>query len=98
MDEHITVAVAALTERFGAQASEFRGQVSLSLSPERIVAACLALRDEFAYDSLAGQTAVDYWPEEQPRFHLIYLLYSFQHYQRLSLRVPINANALSVPT
>jgi len=98
MDEHITAAVAALTERFGAQASEFRGQVSLLLAPEHIVPACLALRDEFAFDSLAGQTAVDYWPDEQPRFHLIYLLYSFQHYQRLSLRVPINANALSVPT
>ena len=64
MDEHVSTAVAALTERFDARASEFRGQVSLLLAPEHIVSACLALRDEFAFDSLAGQTAVDYWPEE----------------------------------
>ena len=50
MDEHTTAAVAALTERFGAQASEFRDQVSLLLAPEHIVAACQALRDEFAFE------------------------------------------------
>jgi NADH-quinone oxidoreductase subunit C len=98
MDEHISAAVAALVERYGAQAGEFREQVSVLLAPEHIAAACQLLRDEFAYDSLAGQTAVDYWPEEKPRFHLIYLLYSFKHFQRLSLRVPVNADALSVPT
>ena len=98
MDENIQAAVTALTERFGAQPGEFRDQVSLLLSPEQVVAACQVLRDEFAFDALVGQTAVDYWPEEQPRFHLIYLLYSFQHYQRLTLRVPVNGNALSVPT
>jgi NADH-quinone oxidoreductase subunit C len=98
MDEHTTAAVAALTERFDAQASEFRDQLSVLLEPEHIVAACQVLRDEFAFDALTGQSASDYWPEEQPRFHLIYLLYSFQHYQRLSLRVPVNGNMLSVPT
>jgi NADH-quinone oxidoreductase subunit C len=98
MDEHISAAVAALTERFSAHASEFRDQVSVFLAPEHTVVACQMLRDEFAYDSLAGQTAVDYWPEEQPRFHLIYLLYSFEHFQRLSLRIPLNSDTLSVPT
>jgi len=98
MDEHLSVAVAALAERFGAQVSEFRDQVSVLLAPEHVAAACQLLRDEFAFDSLVGQTAVDYWPEEQPRFHLVYLLYSFEHYQRLSLRLPVNAGVLTIPT
>ena len=98
MDDQTSAAVTTLTERFGAQASEFRGQISLTLAPEQIVAACEVLHEEFGFDSLAGQTAVDYWPEERPRFHLIYLLFSYQHNQRLTLRVPVNANALSVQT
>ena len=98
MDKHNQAAVAALTERFGAKASEFRDQVSLLLEPEHIVGACLALRDEFGFEVLAGQTAVDYWPEQEPRFHLVYLLYSLQHNLRLSMRLPVNANALSVST
>ena len=68
------------------------------LAPEHIVAVCQALRDEFDFEMLAEQTAVDYWPEEQPRFHVVYRLYSFQHNQILSLRVPLNGNAPSVPT
>jgi NADH-quinone oxidoreductase subunit C len=98
MDEHTTAAIAALTDRYGAQASDFRGQVSLILAPEHIDNAFRALHDEFGFDSLAGQTAVDYWPEERPRFHLIYLLFSYTHNQRLTLRVPVNADALVVPT
>ncbi len=96
MNEHIQAAIAALAERFGAQASEFRDQISVQLPPEHIVAACQTLRDEFGFAMLAAETAVDYWPEQQPRFHLIYQLYSYQHNLRLGLRVPLNGNAPTI--
>ena len=98
MNEHIQAAIAAASERFGAQVSEFRGQVSLMLAPQHIIAACQTLRDEFGFETLIAETAVDYWPEQQPRFHVIYQLYSYQHNLRLCLRVPLDGNAPSMPS
>jgi NADH-quinone oxidoreductase subunit C len=98
MDEYITNAINAITERYAAQASEFRGQVTLLVDPERIVDTCRVLRDEFGFEMLAAQTAVDYWPEQAPRFHIIYQLNSLSHNRRLCLRVPVDGNAPMIPT
>ena len=67
MNELLQSAVDALKERFAAPVSEFRGEVSLTLLPERIVDACRALHDEFSFELLSEETAVDYWPQETPR-------------------------------
>jgi NADH-quinone oxidoreductase subunit C len=98
MDEQLQPAVAALTERLSAQVTEFRGEISLVLSTETIVAACQILRDEFGFDMLALETAVDYWPQTEPRFHMVYRLYSFPHNRFIGLRVPLSGNAPSLPT
>ncbi len=98
MDEHLQSATQAIQERFGANISEYRGDVSLLVSPDQIVEVCRALRDEFNFEMLSGETAVDYWPELEPRFHLVYLLYSLVNNVRIGLRVPLNGNAPSLPT
>jgi NADH-quinone oxidoreductase subunit C len=98
MDETLQPAVNTLVKRCGAQSSEFRGQVSLTLAPETIVEACRTLRDEFHFEVLADETTVDYWPAETPRFHIVYVLRSLQHNLLLSLRVPLDGNAPSIPT
>jgi len=98
MNEHIQAASEALKDRFAAQVMEFRDQTSLLIPPEHILAACRLLRDEFDFNMLRGQTAVDYWPEQEPRFHMIYLLYSLPRHLRLSLRAPLNGNNPSIPT
>ena len=60
---------------------------------------CQVLRDEFGFDVLADITAVDYWPEREPRFHVVYQLHSLQQAtMRLGLRVPVNGNDPCVPT
>jgi len=87
-----------LKERFGVESSEFRGQVSLSVAPEHIVELCLTLRDEFGFERLASETAVDYWPQQEPRFHLVYQLHSFQYNDRVSIRVPVPGRSPSIPT
>ncbi len=84
--------------RFSIEASQFRGETSLTVMPDQIVDVCRSLRDEFSFDMLSGQTAVDYWPEQEPRFHLIYQLYSLAENLRLRLRVPLNGNAPSLST
>ena len=84
--------------RFGAQDSEFRGEVTLLVQPEHIVEACQALRDEFGFNMLINETAVDYWPQDDPRFHVVYHLYSMNDRVILGLRVPLAGNAPHVRT
>jgi len=92
MDEKYQAAAAALQERFGVEISEFRGEVSGVVASEQILAAMTALRDEFGYDQLVDVTAVDYWPKEEPRFHIVYHLRSLQAALILCLRVPLSGN------
>ena len=98
MEGNIQDIAKTIAERFDAEITEFRDQVGLIVSPKKITEVCQALRDQFGFNVLLGQTAVDYWPAQQPRFHVIYLLLSLIHNQRLSLRVPVDGNAPSVPT
>jgi NADH-quinone oxidoreductase subunit C len=98
MNELLQTIVDAFEDRYNARSSEFRGDITIQLKPDHIVAACLALRDEFGFETLSGETAVDYWPQQTPRFHLVYLLRSLQHNLRLILRVPLDGNAPSLPT
>jgi len=98
MNEILQTVIDAFKERYGASSSEFRGDITLTLNPDQILAACLALRDEFGFERLSGETAVDYWPQQNPRFHVVYLLRSLQHNLRLILRVPLDGNAPSLTT
>jgi NADH-quinone oxidoreductase subunit C len=98
MNDHLQQTVQRLKDRMDAEVIEFRGEISVMVPPPNIVEACLTLRDECSFEMLMGQTAVDYWPEVEPRFHLVYQLYSLSQNVRIGLRVPLNGNALSLPT
>ena len=43
----------------------------------------------FSYDFLADLTASDEYPEK-PRFHIIYNLYSYKHFQRIRFKSRLN--------
>lgn len=90
--------VAALKERFSADLYEFRDQVSLVVKPDQIKAVCLALRDEYQFELLAAQTAVDYWPQQQPRFHVVYQIRSLKNNLMVGLRVPLDGDSPELPT
>jgi NADH-quinone oxidoreductase subunit C len=98
MDEHLQSAVDALKERFAGQVNEFRGEVNLILAPEQIVDACRVLHDDFSFELLSEETAVDYWPQETPRFHVVYRVRSLLHNLILGLRVPLNGNTPTIPS
>lgn len=94
----LTEIVQALQQRFQADLYEFRGEVSLIVSSEQIVSICRALRDEFNFELLTEETAVDYWPEQTPRFHVVYRLRSLKRNLIIGLRVPLNGNAPTMPS
>jgi NADH-quinone oxidoreductase subunit C len=98
MNKKLQPVVQALEERFGAQTEEFRGEAHCLLPAEHIVAACETLRDEFRFEMLSTLTAVDYYPQESPRFHVVYQLNSFSENLELTLRVPLDGENPVLPT
>ncbi len=98
MNEKLQPAVTELKSRFGVEDSEFRGDVTLLVKAEQIVEVCTALRDEFGFNMLINETAVDYWPQESPRFHVVYHLYSMNDRVILGLRVPLAGNDPHIAT
>jgi NADH-quinone oxidoreductase subunit C len=90
--------VQRMVEKFGARVEEFRGDPTLEVRADQIVALCQTLRDIEGFEMLVDETAVDYWPAEAPRFHVIYLLRSVSRNQTLCLRVPLDGNEPVMPT
>ena len=78
---------------------EFRDQITVDLDREVILAACQLLHDDenLQFDLLAALTAVDHWPQE-PRFSIIYQLYSIPNRVFLTLRVPLQSDSAAVDT
>jgi NADH-quinone oxidoreductase subunit C len=93
MEQTLETAVQALKERFGIEHHEYAGEVNLIVPPGLNVEVARALRDEFGFDMLVAETAVDYWPEETPRFHVIYQIYSMRDNRLIRMRVPLEGNA-----
>ena len=98
--EHLEYSAAVLRDKFGDRVSaveEFRGQITVVVDRGAIRAVCQLLHDEprLSYDLLAALTAVDFWPEE-PRFSIVYQLYSLKHKVFLGLRVPLFSSSPEV--
>ncbi|OGO60780.1 MAG: hypothetical protein A2032_06685, partial [Chloroflexi bacterium RBG_19FT_COMBO_49_13] len=92
-EEHLKLTLKALKDRFGLQASQLmKYPPTLEAEPGMIVQICQALRDEFEFNFLCELTAVDYWPEEEPRFNVIYGFYSHANNVRMAIRVPLNGD------
>ncbi len=73
---------------------EFRGELTLYVRRESIKTICLALRDhpELQFNYLTDITAIDYLPlGRDPRFDVIYHLYSIPRSWRLRLHAPVSA-------
>lgn len=92
MNSALQVIVQDLENSIGAKASEFRGQARVVIAPERIVEAARLLRDKHGFDMLAALSAVDYWPQREPRFHVVYEFKNIAQKLRLEVRVPLNGD------
>jgi NADH-quinone oxidoreductase subunit C len=103
MDKKLQTIVQKLEKEFGAAASEVRGDASLVIPAEKIVAACQQVQDQ-GFELLSTLTAVDYWPAasspqgENPRFHVIYQFTSVSKNLSLTFRVPVPGINPSLPT
>jgi len=97
MDKNLQPIIEQLEKEFGLTAREYRGDASLVVPAEKIVPVCQRAQG-LGFEMLSVLTAVDYWPEEQPRFHVIYEFTSVSKHLRLEIRVPVPGINPTVPT
>jgi len=98
MDKKLEPILQKLQKDFDATASEYRGDVSLVITPEHIAAACKQMLEPLGFELLSTMTVVDYWPEENPRFHVLYQFTSISKNLSLTFRVPVTGVTPSLPT
>ena len=79
--------------------STFRDELTVELTPKTITAAVKLLHDdpELDFNMLLLLTAVDYFPGE-PRFAVVYRLYSLANDVMLGLSVPVPDDDPKLPT
>ena len=65
-----------------------RGELTLLIHPRKIVPVCEFLKIARQYRFLSDITAVDWYPSE-PRFEVVYHIYSHEHKQRLRLKAKL---------
>ena len=98
MSEHLSKTIAAIKERHQLPVEEFRGEFTVYVPSENIQTFMLELRDQHEFNMCIDVTAVDYYPEETPRFHVIYQMYSIPHNVRLQVRTKLNGNSPKLDT
>ena len=98
MDKKLEPIVQALQEKFNTSFEEFRNEVHVFVNPEQIVEALTLLRDKYDFELLSAMTASDYWPQQSPRFHVVYQLTSLAKNLSVQLRVPVDGADPKIPT
>jgi NADH-quinone oxidoreductase subunit C len=98
MDKKLEKTVQDLQEKFGSSIEEFRGEVHVFVRADQIVEALTLLRDKYEFELLSALTASDYFPNQSPRFHVIYQLSSLAKNTTVQLRVPVNGDQPKVLT
>ncbi|HUJ08506.1 MAG TPA: NADH-quinone oxidoreductase subunit C [Verrucomicrobiae bacterium] len=89
-----------LRARFGETVGtsvEFRGEITVSVAPGKIVEACRFLKTECAFDMLTDLSGVDNYGED-PRYEVDYHLYSLTNRCRLRLKIRISEEDMTVDT
>ena len=98
MDNKLEELVEALQIDFDVTFEVFRNEIHVFARPEQIVDVISSLRDDHEFALLSALTAVDYWPQQEPRFHVIYQLTSIAQNLSIQVRVPVAATSPVVPT
>jgi NADH-quinone oxidoreductase subunit C len=79
------------------EVSEFRGETTVTVKKEDVVAVSTFLKKESGYNFLCDLCGVDYLGQE-PRFMVVYNLYNIGTKERLRLKVPVEEGDPRVDT
>jgi len=98
MSEH--AAVAKLKEKFAGavlDVVDFRGETTVTVKKEEIVAISRFLKEALGYDFLCDLCGVDYLGSA-PRFQVVYNLYNIGAKDRLRVKVPVEESDARIDT
>ncbi len=98
MDSRLEKIAKVLQEQAGARVEEYRGEVRFYVGADKIVDTLLYLRDAQEFSLLSVLSAIDYWPQEKPRFHVVYVLNSLTQNLVAQVRVTLDGDSPSIPT
>ncbi len=98
MDSRLEKIVNVLKQQAGATVEEFRDEVRIFVPADKIVDTLLFLRDEHEFSLLSLLSAIDYWPENHPRYHVVYGLTSLTQKLWIQVRVGLDAENPKLPT
>lgn len=93
-------AAARITEKFSGAITgkkEFRGETSLGLGAAALRDICQFAKESLGFDYLVDISAVDHFGEE-PRFEVVYELYSMEQGTHLRLKIPVSEDDCEAPT
>jgi NADH-quinone oxidoreductase subunit C len=76
---------------------EFRGELTLVIRKNDIVAVCNFLKNDCTFDALRDLCGLD-MNTPADRYFVVYTLYSLQSRCRVRLKVPVDEKDLNVPT
>jgi NADH-quinone oxidoreductase subunit C len=99
MSEH--AAVAKLKGKFAdavLEVVEFRGETTVTVKKDAIVAICAFLKKDLGYNFLTDLCGVDYLGKKADRFMVVYHLYNISSKERLRLKVPVAESDARVDT
>ena len=85
-------AVVALKEKFASavlDVVEFRGEVTITVKKDEILAVLSFLKQSLRYNLLTDVTAVDYLGKKEDRFMLVYQLFCIDTKERLRIKAPL---------
>jgi len=97
MEKNLKSIVEKLEKTCNTVAEQYRQEITLTVARERILEACTQVKDA-GFELLTTLSAVDYWPEENPRFQVFYQFTSLSKNLSLRLRVPIPGVNPSIPS
>ena len=86
-------AVLKLNEKFASSiidVVEFRGEVTVTVKKEDILAVLSFLKQSLQYNLLTDVTAVDYLGKKAERFMMVYQLYSIPNKDRLRIKAAVS--------
>jgi NADH-quinone oxidoreductase subunit C len=94
----LSAAATKIQERFTIESvTEFRGETTLRVAREEIANIAHVAKDELGFDMLLDITGIDNFGDE-PRFEVVYELYSLDRDEHLRLKLSVSEDDLTVPT
>ncbi|MBW2511602.1 MAG: NADH-quinone oxidoreductase subunit C [Deltaproteobacteria bacterium] len=89
-----------LKDKFGdtvLETTEFRGETTVVVKKEDIVAVCAFLKEELGFNFLTVLCSVDYMGQA-PRFMVVYQLYNIGTHTRLRVKAPVEESDARIDT